>query len=147
MSLRGALVITGVLIMGYAAAGALTDPDLAPAGVLLFLAGALIGHDFIWMPVVIAVGAVITRFVPRWRRPAVIAATVSAASITVVALPLVLGFGHPADNPSALPLPYGRNLALVLLVIIAVTALWRRRPGGRKKSERPGGDVRASGDG
>ncbi|MDI6104881.1 hypothetical protein QLQ12_40475 [Actinoplanes sp. NEAU-A12] len=143
MRARGALVVAGILIMGYAAAGALTDPDLAPAGVLLFLAGVLIGHDIIVMPAVLAVGAVIARYVPSRRRPAVIAATVSAAALIFVALPLVLGFGRPADNPSALPSPYGRNLAVVLLVIAAGAAVPPlRRATGRKSFERPGDEAR-----
>jgi hypothetical protein len=146
MRARGVLIIAGILIMGYAAGGALLDPDLAPAGVLLFLAGALIGHDLIWMPVVLAVGAVITRLVGPRHRPAVIAAAISAASIMFVGLPLVLGFGRPADNPSALPLPYARNLALVLLVIAGVAAL-RRWAGGRKNSERQGEEAPGAGDG
>jgi hypothetical protein len=148
MTARRVLVAAGILIMGYAVTGALLDPDLAPAGVLAFLAGALVVHDLIWMPVVLAVGAVLTRLVPPRRRPVVIAATISAAAVTIVALPLVLGFGHPADNPSALPSPYGRNLALVLLGVVAVAALsWRGRAAGRKNSERPGGDDGEAGDG
>ncbi|GGN49248.1 peptidoglycan/LPS O-acetylase OafA/YrhL [Actinoplanes campanulatus] len=147
MKTRTVLAVTGILIMGYAVAGALHDPDLAPAGVLTFLAGVLVVHDVIWMPALLAAGAVITRLVPRRRRPAVIAATICAAAITVVALPLVLGFGRPADNPSALPSAYGRNLIVVLLVV-AVAALLRRRPAkGRKNSERPGRNVRGAGHG
>ncbi|MEV4283007.1 hypothetical protein [Actinoplanes xinjiangensis] len=146
MRARGVLVTAGILIMGYAVAGAAADPDVAPAGVLSFLAGVLLVHDLIWMPAVLAVGAAITRLVAPRRRPVVIAATISAAAITVVALPLVLGFGRPADNPSALPSPYGRNLVLVLLAVVAVALLRRRGPAGRKNSERPGEEVREAGD-
>jgi uncharacterized membrane protein SpoIIM required for sporulation len=70
MRTRTALVVAGVLIMGYAAAGALADPGLKAGGVLLFLAGVLIGHDAFWMPAVLAIGAAVTRLVPRRRRPA-----------------------------------------------------------------------------
>ncbi|SDS72723.1 hypothetical protein [Actinoplanes derwentensis] len=58
---RTVLALTGILIIGYAVTGALDDPDLAPAGVLTFLAGVLIVHDFLWMPVLLAVGAAIAR--------------------------------------------------------------------------------------
>jgi hypothetical protein len=122
--------------MLYAVGGALADPGLDPVGVLVFLAAVLIAHDAIWMPVVLVAGVVLTRLVPHRHRPVVRAAAIGAASVTFVALPLVLGFGRSADNPSALPLPYGRNLVFVLLVIAAVTV-----PAiGRKKSERPGED-------
>ncbi|TDC66317.1 hypothetical protein E1258_02975 [Micromonospora sp. KC207] len=146
MRIRAALVAVGVLLMGYAAVGALADPGLQPAGVLLFLAGMLAGHDIVWMAGLLAAGAAIARFVPDRHRSVARAATVSAAAITFVALPLVLGFGRPPDNPSVLPLPYGRNLAVVLLLVAGTTLLTclsadrrRRSAAGRKKSERPGG--------
>ncbi|WP_329011273.1 hypothetical protein OG271_30175 [Micromonospora rifamycinica] len=147
MRIRVALVAVGTLTMGYAVLGALADPDLSPAGVLLFLAGVVVGHDLVWMVGLLAAGAVLTRFVPRRHRPLARAAAISAAAVTVVALPLVLGFGRSPDNPSALPLPYGRNLAVVLLLVVAatvLTGLWRDRRRrlrtGGKKSARPGGD-------
>ncbi|GIE91000.1 hypothetical protein [Actinoplanes regularis] len=146
MRTRVALITAGVLIMGYATAGSLTDPDLDPAGVLLFAVAVLVGHDVLWMTAVLATGAGITRLVPRQHRPAVRVASISAAAITFVAFPLVVGDGRPADNPSALPLPYGRNLVFVLLIVSGVTLLTclcrarRRRPtADRKKSERPAG--------
>jgi hypothetical protein len=132
MKVRIALIGTGVLLMAYAAGGVLADP-----GVPLFLAAVLVGHDLVGMPVVLAVGAAVTRFVPRRHRAAVRVAAISAAAVTVVALPLVLGFGRSPDNPSALPLPYARNLAAVLLAVAAGTLLTRPRRG-RKNSERPG---------
>jgi hypothetical protein len=118
MRTRRILVAAGVLLMGYAVAGALTDPDLSPFGVAVFLAGVLAGHDVVWMAVLLAAGAAIGRF--------------------FVALPLVLGFGRSAENPSALPLPYGRNLALVLLLLAGAALLTMLPLPGRKKSERPG---------
>ncbi|MEU1888573.1 hypothetical protein [Micromonospora sp. WMMD987] len=146
MRIRVALVAVGLLTMGYAVVGALVDPDLSPAGVLLFLAGVLVGHDLVWMLGLSAVGALLARFVPHRHRPLARIAAISAATVTVVALPLVLGFGRSPDNPSALPLPYGRNLAVVLLLVVAATALswlWRDRRhrlrAGGKDSERPGG--------
>ncbi|MEV4728349.1 hypothetical protein, partial [Micromonospora humida] len=107
MRTRVALVAAGTLLIGYAVAGAWADPELAPAGVLVFLAGVLVGHDVVWMAGVLAVGALLARFVPRRHRPVVRAGVIGAAALTVVALPLVLGFGRPPDDPSVLPLPYG----------------------------------------
>jgi hypothetical protein len=138
MRTRRILVAAGVLLMGYAVAGALTDPDLSPFGVAVFLAGVLAGHDVVWMAVLLAAGAAIGRFVPPRRRPAVRTAAISAAAAGFVALPLVLGFGRSAENPSALPLPYGRNLALVLLLLAGAALLTMLPLPGRKQSERPG---------
>jgi hypothetical protein len=103
----------------------------------------LIGHDAVWMPIVLVAGAVLTRLVPQRHRVAARIAAITAAAVTVVALPLVLGFGRQADNPSVLPLPYGRNLAVVLLVVAGttlLTRLWRGRSPSRKESERPVAD-------
>ncbi|GAB1639908.1 hypothetical protein [Krasilnikovia sp. MM14-A1259] len=145
MTTRVVLIGAGLLAMAYAAGGALTDPGLDVRGVLLFLTGVLIAHDAVWMLAVLGTGAALARLVPPRHRPAVRAAAISAAALTVVAFPLVTGAGRAVDNPSVLPLPYGRNLAAVLLVIAAATLLTRlRRPrrgrpaAGRKKSERPG---------
>ena len=146
MKARAALVTAGLSIMAYAAVGALADPDLKPGGVLIFLAGVLVGHDAIVMPIVLAAGAVLIRLVPQRHRPVAQVAAVSVAAVTFVAIPLVLGFGRPADNPSVLPLPYGRNLAITLVIIAGATLLTRLRPArrdrpppGRKKSESPAG--------
>ncbi|MFC4066206.1 hypothetical protein [Actinoplanes subglobosus] len=132
--------------MGYAVAGALHDPDVEPAGVLIFLVAVLLAHDLIWMPAVLATGALLARHVPRRHRPAVITAILCAVSVTVVALPLVLGFGRPPDNPSALPLPYPRNLLAVLLALAVAAVLRRWWVANRKDSERPGEPGGRSGD-
>lgn len=147
MRARAVLVAAGVLVMGWAAAGAVLDPDLSVPGVLGFLAGVLIAHDLIVMPAVLAVGVLIRRLAPARRRPALAAAAISAVAVTVVAAPLVLGFGRAADDPSVLPLPYGRNLAIVLTALAVVGLLPHRRRAGRKKSERTPGDAREGGDG
>ncbi|MEV2240373.1 hypothetical protein [Micromonospora sp. NPDC049891] len=146
MRTRTVLVVGGCLLMAYAVVGAATDADLTPGGVLFFLAAVLVGHDVVWMAAVLAVGAALTR-VPLRHRPKVRIAAITAAAVVVVGLPLALGFGRSADNASALPLSYGRNLVAVLLGIAGTTLLacvLPTRPGraaaqDRKKSARPSG--------
>ena len=152
MRIRAALVAVGVLTMAYAGYGIVTDPAADPVGILVFLLAVLVGHDAVWMPVLLVAGALLTRVVPHRHRPVVRAAMLSAAAITLVALPLVLGFGRRPDNPSALPLPYGRNLTLVLLALAAATGLtlWARsaqdRYDVRNKFESAGKDGRDAPD-
>jgi hypothetical protein len=61
------------------------------------------------------------------------AAAYLSGALIAVALPLVLGLGRTPDEPSALPLNYGRGLLISLAVVwlaaaaIAATALFRRR--------------------
>lgn len=113
---------SGLLVIGYAVIGAATDPDLDVPGALAFLLGVLVAHDAVFLPMVLAVGALVGRYVPAGDRATVRAAALVSAAVTLVALPLVLGLGRNPGNPSALPLPYGRGLA-VLLGLIWVTAL------------------------
>ncbi|MEG3632796.1 hypothetical protein [Micromonospora palythoicola] len=141
MKTRTVLVVGGGLLMAYAVVGALTDADLTPGGVLLFLAAVLVVHDVVWMAAVLAVGVALTR-VPSRYRPTIRTAVIVVAAVTVVGLPLALGFGRAADNTSVLPLPYGRNLVAVLLAVAGTTllaCLVRRRgtAADRKESERP----------
>lgn len=134
--LRTALLVIGVAGMGYAVAGAVTDPDVRLGGVLLFLTAVLVAHDGVWLPAVLLAGALLDRVAPARHRGTVRVAAIAAAALTVAALPLVLGLGRTADNPSALPLNYGRNLALVLLAVAGTTALVTAR--GRIKDRRRG---------
>ncbi|PRY22305.1 hypothetical protein CLV70_1178 [Pseudosporangium ferrugineum] len=132
VTLRGGLMTAGGLLMAYALFGALTEPGLKLGGVALFLGGVLAVHDGIFLPLVIASGALLTR-----AHRLVRAALIVSLAVTVVALPFVLGYGRSPDNPSALPLAYGRGLLTVLIVIWTVTltaiALLRRLPHGSRK--------------
>ncbi|MET8148647.1 hypothetical protein ACIBSW_35445 [Actinoplanes sp. NPDC049668] len=121
-TVRRTLIGFGALIMAYAVSGALTDDDVK-GGALIFLVAVLVAHDGIMLPLTIGAGVLIGRIVPsRLRTPVRVAAVISLA-VTVVALPLVLGRGRVPDNPSILPLHYGRGLIVVYTVIWATTAV------------------------
>ncbi|MFB7343772.1 hypothetical protein [Streptomyces hydrogenans] len=131
----------GVLLIGIGVRLVVAEPD--PAGVLLWLAGALVLHDGILAPLVLAVGLLL---VGRRRRGTLRGALVVAGCLVLVTLPLLVRPGAP-PNPSALPLPYGRNLAIVLAVVAAgatARVLVQRR---RERAQRDGADGRDGGDG
>jgi hypothetical protein len=86
---------------------------------VIFLAVVLVAHDAVWMPLVLLTG----RFV---RSPAARVACAVAAALTVAALTMAQGFGRTSDNPSALPLDYGRNLALVLAAVAGIALVGRK---------------------
>ncbi|WP_306330185.1 hypothetical protein [Streptomyces venezuelae] len=138
--LRYALGVLGLGLIGLGARLVVAEPD--PAGVLLWLAGAVVLHDGVLAPLVLAVGLLIAARPARglWR-----GALIVAGSVILVTLPLLVRPGEP-PNPSALPLPYGRNLAIVLGAVGAVTGalyLVRRRGEpvrGRGKSVRGRGE-------
>jgi hypothetical protein len=131
---RRTLIALGALGMTYAVIGALTDADVK-GGALIFLIGVLIAHDGLLLPVTIGVGALAGRFTPLRMRGFVRSALIVSLAVTVVAFPLVLGKGRAADNPSLLPLHYGRGLLEVYAIIWAAAGIaiglreWRgRRP-------------------
>ncbi|MDT4995595.1 MAG: hypothetical protein QOH97_5487 [Actinoplanes sp.] len=121
-AVRRVLVASGTILVGYAVLSAIADPDIRLPGVLIFLAAVLVLHDGILLPLSIGVGALLARLPVPGRAPVRAAALISI-SLTIVALPLVLGYGRSADNPSILPLPYGRGLLLMLTVIWLPTAV------------------------
>jgi hypothetical protein len=135
-TVRRALVGSGALLIAYAISGALADRDLK-GGALIFLVAVLVVHDALLLPLSIGVGVLIGRIVPpRLRTPVRVAAVVSLA-VTVVALPLVLGRGRVPDNPSILPLNYGRGLLVVYAAVWATAAgfaVARHRPRRRSPS-------------
>lgn len=127
------LIATGTLLMGYAVLGAIFDIGPGLLGVLIFLSAVLVAHDAILLPAVIGVGALLGRLRAPARAPVRAAALISLA-VSLVALPLLLGFGRSPDNPSILPLPYGRGLLLTLAAIwiptLAIAAVRTRRAHG-----------------
>jgi hypothetical protein len=124
------LIVTGVLVMSYAVFGAVTDRSDRLSGHAAFLLAVLLGHDWLLMPLAIGLGVLVGRVVPALARGVVAAAMYISGVLVFVALPLVLGFGAKPDEPSALPLNYGRGLVIMLAVVwtaAAATIVYRRR--------------------
>lgn len=121
--LRAGLGAVGCLLM--AVGGWFLLVDARPGTVVpvaLWLAGAVLLHDFALVPLVLAAGWVLYRLpgAGRWRglwR----AALITAGSLTLVAAPVLLR-PTPA-NPSLLPLDYPRNWALLLVLLAAVSVV------------------------
>ncbi|WP_254705643.1 hypothetical protein [Streptomyces vilmorinianum] len=83
--------------------------------VLVWLVGAIVLHDGVIAPLVLAVGLLVAA-VPA--RGVVRGGLIVAGCLTLVALPVMVRPGVP-PNPTALPLDYVRNW-LVLLGVVAV---------------------------
>jgi hypothetical protein len=132
---RRALIGSGALLIAYAVSGALADDDVK-FGALVFLVVVLVAHDGLLLPLTIGAGALIGRIVPPAARGGVRTAAVISLAVTIVAFPLVLGRGRVPDNPSVLPLPYGRGLlvvyALIWVTTAVVVAVRRRRHRSRR---------------
>jgi hypothetical protein len=107
----------GATLIGIGGIGLLRDAaDTDPAGWLIWFAGAALAHDLLLVPLVFG-GALLTgRLPPPYRRPVRVSLTL-AASVSAVGLPMVLGLGRRAGDPSRLPQAYGANLTIILALI------------------------------
>jgi hypothetical protein len=116
------VIVLGWALMVGAVVGALGDDRLRGAGSWVrWLVGAAVVHDLVVLPLVVATGWAVSRFVPlAWRTPVRIAA-IAGAIVAATVWPIARRWGARDDNPSILPLPVGRNL-LVLVVLLAVAA-------------------------
>jgi hypothetical protein len=133
---RLALIAIGALGMTYAAIGALADTDVN-GGALVFLIGVLIAHDGLLLPATIAIGAFAGLLAPLRLRGFVRSALIISLAVTIVAFPLVLGRGRAADNPSLLPLHYGRGLLEIYAIIWVGAAVAAGIRGRRDRGRRP----------
>lgn len=81
------------------------------------------GVESVLVPITMLAGAPATRFLPGTFRALVQGAFVVSAMVTLPLLPLLSGNGLDERDPSQQPLPYGRNLLLVLAGVWAVTGV------------------------
>ena len=113
-----ALILLGAWLLAFD-----TAPGTAP-WVAVWLAGAVVVHDLLLAPLVQLAGRLLGRppGLGLWRGAFLVAGT-----LTLVALPPLLRPGQ--DNPSLLPLDYGRNwsLLLVFTALVALSLRWGRR--------------------
>lgn len=117
------LYVVGALTMLGGAVGLVLHMTRThPVGTAVYYVGGALAHDLIIAPVVILLGVLVGALVPPVYRPAVRGGLIVSGAVTLIALPLLLGKGRQADNPSHVPLPYGRNLLLILAVVWAVVA-------------------------
>ncbi|WP_326615900.1 hypothetical protein OG863_01545 [Streptomyces decoyicus] len=129
-AIRVLVGVAGVALMGVGASLLMDVGDLT--GVLVWLGGAVVLHDALIAPLVLLVGLVLVR---GGVRGPVRGALMAAGALTMVALPVLLRPGRPA-NSSVLPLDYSRNWLIALVAVTTVTALvlatrrfaHRRRP-------------------
>ncbi|MDI2132603.1 hypothetical protein [Yinghuangia seranimata] len=135
---RAVLGAGGLALMGYGTAGLLDEPSYVDKwGVARWLVGGLVLHDAVFATLVFGVGFVVMRAVPArgpapWVRRTLLGGLAAGVAATLITLPALLR-PLPTQNPSVLPLDYGRNLAVVWGVVAAATgiviALRTWRPG------------------
>jgi hypothetical protein len=114
--------LLAVAVGGYGLWTSLSATALESWGI--WFVGSALLHDLVVAPLWIVLGWLAAKVLPRpARAPMVIGAAVSG-SVSLVALPFVLGFGGDAGDTSFLPRDYGLTLAVVVGVVLATSAVW-----------------------
>jgi hypothetical protein len=122
----------GAGMVGWGLVGLLTAARSNPVAWVRFAAIVVTANDGVLAPLVILAGVLLKRLHPARHRALTQIGLFVTGAVTLVALPEVLGYGRTADNPSALPLPYGWGLAVVVggvwvvIGLIAIVARLRR---------------------
>ena len=124
--MRPARIVLGVAGGALIAYGAVRLLSQVPITGLLALAGwlvaAVIVHDGLIAPLVVAIGVALTRLPPRARRY-VQSALITGALITAVAVPLLLRHDSQPVAKAILQRNYAGGLALLLLLVAALALL------------------------
>ncbi len=127
-------VLIGALGVAGAAYGAWLLLDQDYLVVAVWLAVGVVLHDFVLVPLTLAVGWLAVRVVPAgWRSPLAVGLLV-LGSLTLMAVPVLGGWGANADNATILDRHYVTGwlevATLVLAGVVAGAVLSRRRSGG-----------------
>jgi hypothetical protein len=130
---RALMALLGTGVIGYGLYGLLTDPQIDdPLSILVWATGAVALHDGLWLPVVCVIGALVAHDI------VLRSGLIVAASLTIVGLPAVLREDSDQGNPTLLPLPYQRNLLLLLGCCAVITlTIWAVRRTRSRRSRQP----------
>jgi len=144
---RWLFLLPGLAAVAYGASGLVTAGGRVPLGSwLTWFVGSALLHDLLIAPLWLGIGWLGARFLPPAARPAALVGALVSGVLVLVSLPFVLGFGYVPSNPSFLPRDYGRNLLLVVGVVLAASAVWAvvavRRSAGNARAR----DVRRATD-
>jgi hypothetical protein len=123
---RAALVLLGFAGLVYGVHGALGAHRLSnPFYSLKWAFVAIVLHDAVVIPVVAVIGVLLSRLVPAPYRAVVQVALFVSGSVALISLPLWRGYTSDPGNATVDPLPYDRNLLIVLGAVwfVAVAAL------------------------
>lgn len=126
MSRKGfwAAVVVGWAAIGFGVWGVITDgARTRPTNWVRWFLGSLVVHDLLFAPVVCAAGTLLARRLPSWVRAPVQAGLIVAGVLTLIAAPLIRGYGMRPLNPSLQPRNYAVGLGVSLAIVAGVTLL------------------------
>ena len=117
----------GGAVMAFGVRGVLMNARAThPTELVRWVIGADLLHDFLFAPLVIAIGWFVVRVVPRsWRAP-VQAGLVASGVVALVGWAAWRGYGRATvpDNPTVQPLDYTTAILTVWAIVWGVVAIW-----------------------
>ena len=130
MRIRLLIGFVGVAATAYGA-WQLRSEDLADlVNTAVWLAAGVVLHDFVLVPLTLGAGWALTRLLPSGRRAAVAVGLVVLGTLTLLAVPVLGGWGANADNPTILDRDYAAGwlaVAAIIAVVVLAMLLARRR--------------------
>jgi hypothetical protein len=128
-------LLLGALGVAVAAYGAwlLLQEDLSDlVDTAVWLAGGVVLHDFVLVPLTLLLGFTLIRLLPANLRAPVAGGLVVLGTVTLMAVPVLGGWGANADNPTILDRNYPAGwLAVAGATILVVLVMLVLRRGGR----------------
>ena len=140
MRMRLLLGALGVAVATYGG-WLLLQEDLSDlVDTAVWLAGGVVLHDFVLVPLTLLLGLALVRLLPANLRAPVVGGLVVLGTVTLMAVPVLGGWGANADNPTILDRNYPVGwlvVAGVTLLVVVVTIVLRA--GGRSGGPGAGG--------
>jgi len=123
--MRRALGVLGVVVTAYGAWLLVSRTDTGQlVDAAVWLAVGVAAHDFVLTAVVLVVVALSLRVLPEPAQAPAHVGMLLLGSLTLVAFPMLGGFGAREDNPTLLDRPYVASwLVLVGVTVLAVGAV------------------------
>ena len=122
------LAIPGLVALGYGVSLIWAAPRDDLPSALTWLIGGVVLHDGVLAPVVVGLGLVATRWLPApWRAPAVVG-LVGWGSLSLIAIPVLTGYGVDPPNESLQHRPYVTSwwiLTVATLALVVLVGGWR----------------------
>lgn len=123
------LTILGLSAIGFGVHGIWTHQgtgtlDVRVRPLLTWTIGAIVVHDLLFAPLVLLVGRGLRRVRPRGLRAPLQVGLAASVVLTLLAFPLVRGYGARASAPSRLPLNYTVGYGALLAVVWLSCAAW-----------------------
>jgi hypothetical protein len=132
-------VAVGWSLIAFGVAGVVVDRDqTSPAAFVRWFVGIGVVHDLVFAPLVLLVSWAVGRVLPRRTVLPVRVGLASTALVVLYSWPVVRGYGRNPANPSVLPLAYGRNLGLTLILVWSAVAVWIASSSWRARGARQG---------